>query len=251
MAMVAHHYNCCPCLLGCCPVLLCSPAFSMMLATTDPPPSLLSTSLHCAITEVQVANILTIDLPDDEPGHTPGPAGEEEDELDTPLALRFAKSSAERAAAWGSGGSSGGRAAGSGVPRGGGAGPAGAAAADRRSRLALASGPREQEAKAVDEQDAMEEADSDSEQAAMQVDEPTAAQQEQQVGEDQQPPGQQQQQQEEADGGEQRAREAAAAKGVAARFSVRQLVQHPERPVLVHKGTPLPGALPSPGDVDK
>ena len=224
-----------------------------MLASADAPCLLPSTALHCATTAAKVANILTIDLPDDEPGHTPGPAGEEEDELDTPLALRFAKSSAERAAAWGSGGSSGGRAAGSGAPRGGGGGPAGAAAADRRSRLALASGPREQEPEAAGDQDAIEEADSDGEQAAMQVDGPTAAQQEQQVGEDQQPPGQQQQQQqqEEADGGEQRAREAATVKGVAARFSVRQLVQHPERPVLVHKGTPLPGALPSPGDSDK
>ena len=194
----------------------------------------------------QVANILTIDLPDDEPGQTPGHACDEEDELDTPLALRFAKSSAERAAAWGTGGSSGGRGTGSGAQRGGGAGPANAGA-DRRSRLALASGPRAQEA--AGEQDMIEEADSDSEQAAMQVDAPAAEQQGQQREGGQQAPDQQQQ--EEADEGEQRAREAAAAKGVAARFSVRQLVKHPERPVLVHKGTPLPGALPSPGSDDK
>ena len=224
---------------------------------TFPLPLPLTLTLVPAPCGGQVANILTIDLPDDDPGHTPGPGGEEEDELDTPLALRFAKSSAERAAAWGSGGSSGGRGGGSGARRGGAAGPAGAAA-DRRSRLALASGPREQSAEAAAEQDAIEDADSESEQAAMQVDAPAVAQREQQEGEgDQQAPGQQQQQQQqeedeaEQDGEERRAQEAAAAKGVAARFSVRQLVQHPERPVLVHKGTPLPGALPSPGSGEK
>lgn len=184
-----------------------------------------------------MANILTVDLPDEDQGHTPGPAAEE-DELDTPLALRFAKSSAERAASWGSGGAGG-----------AGGGPVGA---DRRSRLALASGPREQEAGAAAEQDAIEEADSEEEQAAMQVDAPAAAQQEEHSEGEQQAPTQQQasaqQQQQQPEGeeeAEQQAREAAAAKGVAARFSVRQLVQHPERPVVVHKGTPLAGALPT------
>lgn len=32
---------------------------------------------------------------------------------------------------------------------------------------------------------------------------------------------------------------------VASRFSLRQLQTHPERPVLLHKGTPLPGAVPA------
>lgn len=39
-------------------------------------------------------------------------------------------------------------------------------------------------------------------------------------------------------------------KPVAQRFSVRQLHRHPEKPVLLHKGTPLPGALP-PKTVEK
>ena len=216
------------------PPHLFTPAHTLFASpTTIPQPT----------TPAQVANILTVDLPDEEHGHTPGPAADD-DELDTPLALRFVKSSAERAAPWGSGGS--GTGTGSGGRVGGVGG--GLAGADRRSRLALASGPREQEADAAAEQDIIEDADSEEEQqAAMQVDAPAAAQQEPGEGEQQAPDQQQQQGQEGAaeEAAEEHVREAATAKGVAARFSVRQLVQHPERPVVVHKGTPLAGALPS------
>lgn len=174
---------------------------------------------------LQVANILTVDLPDFEPGCTPGgsshAAGEEEqDELDTPLALRFAKSSAERAAAWGSGGSS----RGSEERRG----PGGV---DRRSRLALASGPNEGRHGEAAEGSPAEPAKLQ-EPEAMDVGEPASAEGQQM------PEGQLQAKQ-------QAVMAAVAAKGVAERFSIRQLARHPERPVVVHKGTPLPGSAPS------
>ncbi|KAL4430735.1 hypothetical protein ABPG75_005991 [Micractinium tetrahymenae] len=173
-------------------------------------------------TETQaVANILTVDLPDFELGRTPGGSAgaaeeEEEDELDTPLALRFAKSSAERAAAWGSGGSGRGS-----EERRGAGGPGGG---DRRSRLALASGPNQGQQ--------FEQQQQQQEPEGMDVDEPA-------------PPGGQQAQEEQQQDEQQGVQAAAAAKGVAERFSIRQLARHPERPVVVHKGTPLPGSAPS------
>ena len=201
-----------------------------------------------------MANILTIDLPDDDdPGPTPGGVGgaaeEEQDELDTPLAARWAKSSAERAGGWASGGS--GR--GSEERRGGGGG----GGADKRSRLAVASGPREQAEAAhgggaaapaeVREVEAME-IEGDAAPAAQQEQQQQQQQQQamEQYGAQQQETEQEAQQREEE---ERRREQELRAKGVAERFSVRQLVRHPERPVVLHKGTPLPGSLPpSPDD---
>ena len=200
---------------------------------------------------LQVANILTIDLPDDEhcgggtPGGVAGGAGgadneeEEQDELDTPLAMRFAKSSAERG--WKSGGGSGGRATGgaSGDGRAAVAAAAAGGAADKRSRLALVSGPRHEQV----QKGQAPAAAAHKETEAMLADD---QQQQEQPAADQQ---QQEEEEEEGDEQQQADRAAAAAKGVAARFSVRQLVQHPERPVLLHTGTPLPGSAPtSPAD---
>lgn len=196
-----------------CTIVLCS--------TPHPPP--------------QVANILTVDLPDDEPGHTPGPHADE-DELDTPLAQRFAKSSAERGAAWASGGSSGGR-----PPAGAGAAAGGGGA---RSRLALVSGPQQQQQREEEEEAEEQIEEADSEEEAMQLDVPGAAAQQ----EPEEQPHQEQEQQPAAAGQQQQDRimgKGVAARVVAERFSVRQLVQHPERPVVLHKGTPLPGSLPS------
>lgn len=206
-----------------------------------------------------VANILTIDLPDDdsgEPSGTPGGsalgtcAGDEEmDELDTPLAMRFARSSADRAAARGGGGQKEWDV----VP-----------AMDKRSRLALASGPA---AAAAEEQViadvACEPAGADPGtviDVLPEDDQPADPSEGQHIEET--PPSERAQEaalencrvdasSPAADpvAGQQpasNAGRAASARGVAARFSVRQLQRHPERPVVVHKGTPLPGALPAP-----
>jgi hypothetical protein len=224
-----------------------------------------------------VANILTIDLPDDcePPSRTPGGLGassgagedEEMDELDTPLSLRFARSSADRAAARiGGAGSSGGQRE---WDAAGAVGPA----VDKRSRLAMASGP----AAAAAEEQAHADAASEpaGEGCGMEIDDSPGEQQDggwmdalhavdpsdgRHIAET--PPAEEAQEseheakQEGTDAaapsavpaaGQQTASDAgraAAARGVAARFSVRQLERHPERPVVVHKGTPLPGVLP-------
>lgn len=145
-------------------------------------------------TETQaVADILAVDLPADEGEEAaedggaeedaadadPNEGGSDEDDLDTPLGVRFARQSGGKGSF--------------------GKGSRARARATGRSRLAQASGPG----------------------AAANV----------------------QGAEEESRGGDP-ARKAGTRAGVAQRFSVRHLQSHPERPVKLHKGTPLPGAMP-------
>eukprot|EP00887_Chlorella_sp_A99_P005336 scaffold1.g5336.t1 len=212
-----------------------------------------------------VANILTVDLPEEINLAEEG----EDDELDTPLSVRFARSGSKPRGSGPAGGhpwpvaSPGASApeAAAGAAVAAATGPAAAERAGGRSRLARASGPREEAAPAQEaagaglgKEGAVEAMEEDPQPT------PTREQQQQQRQQQQQQPEAEQADEPAAEAGQaaeaseerQRRQEAQAEarrkQGVAARFSTRQLERHPDKPLLLHKATPLPGAEPPPSD---
>ena len=188
----------------------------------------------------QVADILAVDLAMEELRGAGGPQGDEDD-LDTPLSVRCARNSL--------GGrqqtASGGRGQPSEVGLAAHAEAGARVAPAGRSRLARMSPHEGPVAGAADEGSGCP---GGSGVEAMEVEDHLPASPQ---GQQASPQQLEQQQEEEGDGGgrerrQQREAELRRQKGVAARFSTRQLERNLAKPLLLHKATPLPGAEPPP-----